>query len=198
MEPVSPKAQKMARVAEGTLKIIHQFGLPGLTHARLARAAGVSRPWVYAYVGKTKQDLVNLAVDHFAKIYAQLDRPSVGLDAPTWIQGQIGGLRNSLKRVRQYPWIMPIYYRYRPTDTELGRAIQEAERLFIKKQVQELQTSFKISAKKARAITEINTAFKLGIAYRWCVAMQDSGMTEDHVIVLARAWLKRMVKETKA
>jgi len=192
----SPKAIKMVRVAESTLKIIHQHGMDGLTHSRLARAAGVSRPWLYAYIGKDKQALIELAVSHFGKVYAQIDAPAVGTDPKTWIDGQTEGLKNALTQVVRYPWIMPIYFRYRATENELGRAIMDAEKLYVKKQMTELQNALKLDSKTARAVAELCTAFKLGLAYRWAVTSLNKDVPEDHVLVLARSWLKRTVKGT--
>ena len=184
----------MVRVAECTLKIIHQHGLDGLTHSRLARASGVSRPWLYAYIGKTKDSLISLAVQHFGHVYAQIDLPPVGFDAKSWVNGQVEGLRNALNQVTSYPWLMPLYFRYRSTETPLGQAIMETEKQYIKKQVTELQNSLKLDVRTARAVAELCTAFKLGLAYRWGATTLRNDITQEHVLILAKSWLRKAAR----
>lgn len=190
-EQVTSKVDKMNRVAEHTLKLIHQHGLEGLTHSRLARAAGVSRPWLYAYIGKTREALIELAVMHFGRVYAQIDRPPVGHDPRSWVAGQVEGLRYSLHQVKKYPWLMPIYFRYRGTENAIGKCIGEAEKVYVKKQVVEMQNCLGIDVKEARAVAELCTAFKLGLAYRWAVTTVSNDISEEQVILLAKVWLKR-------
>ncbi len=188
------KAEKMVRVSEFTLKIIHQHGLEGLTHSPLARAAGVSRPWLYAYVGKTKEALIQLAVKHFGQVYAQVDNPPRCQDERNWIDHQISGLRNSLKQVVDYPWIMPIYFRYRCTETTLGKFIVDAEKLYLKREVAELQNALKINATDARVVAELDTAFKLGLQHRWAVTSLSKDVDPEFVLKLGRIWLRKAIR----
>ena len=41
-------------------------------YASVACSAKVSRSWLYKYIGKSKNDLLEFAVDYFGKIFAEL------------------------------------------------------------------------------------------------------------------------------
>ena len=194
LTPPSPKEEKMMRVAEYTLRLIHQHGLEGLTHSRLARAAGVSRPWIYAYVGKDKSALITLAVNYFGRLFARFDDPPASDTEVGWIRSQIEGLKTALDTAEKYPWLMPIYFRYRATESEIGQSIMNAEKFYVRRQTLELQNALKIDSKNARVVVELTTAFKLGLAYRWASTTLYKDISEAQVLLLAKNWIKGALK----
>ena len=194
---LNSKELKMVRVAEHTLTLIHQHGLEGLTHSRLARAAGVSRPWIYAYVGKDKSALIALAINHFGRLFSRFDDPPTSADEGSWIRSQVTGLKAALDTAEKYPWLMPIYFRYRSTETEIGRSIMNAERLYVRRQSLELQNALKIDVKEARVVVELTTAFKLGLAYRWASTSLSKDISETQVLLLSKSWIKSALKARK-
>ncbi len=121
------KADRYNTVAEAVLKLISLKGLGAVTHTNVSRASGASRPWLYAYLGKTKDSLIEIAAKHLGTIYAGLEREAIVKDPETWLDAQIEDIRDGIQTARRYPWLIPLYFRHRGTQNLLGKVIDDIE-----------------------------------------------------------------------
>ena len=69
------KQEKLEKVAAACLSIVHAQGPRALTLSRVARSAGVSRAWIYKYIGGSHDELIECAAEYFGKIYSRLEKP---------------------------------------------------------------------------------------------------------------------------
>lgn len=92
-----------ARIVDAAVGILDDGGLDGLSMRRLAEQLGVMAPSLYWHV-KTKDDVVDLAVDHVFASVGTLSSATIG----TWqqrIETLATGWRAALVR---HPWIAPV------------------------------------------------------------------------------------------
>ena len=124
------KLLKQNIVAEKILILLAQQGTQAVTHAKLARAAKVSRPWLYKYIGSSKNDLLEFAVAFFGRIYAELDC-SISVRTPKqWVEEQMRGFNQQMDDSTKYPWILAIYFRFSGQRDIVGRAIAVIEKKY--------------------------------------------------------------------
>jgi AcrR family transcriptional regulator len=160
------KEQKVEAVAAATAKLLWQHGVEGVTHARLARASGVSRAWLYKYVGNEKEDLLRFVTEHFGAMLGKFQtRPRLD-SKDNWIDDSVQGAFVLMVQAQQFPWVMPLYFRYLGTDSELGRCIAEVEQRYLDTSTVEIMKVFDMPESRARWIAELMLTVRTGIAYR--------------------------------
>lgn len=160
------KEHKIEAVAAATAKLLWQHGVEGLTHARLARASGVSRAWLYKYVGPNKEDLLRFVTEHFGAMLAKFQtRPRVD-SKENWIDDTVQGVFVLIVQGQQFPWVLPLYYRYVGTDSDLGRCIAALEERYLDTATVEIIKVFGATEKRARWMAELMLTVRAGIAYR--------------------------------
>lgn len=163
---VVDKLGKMERVAEHTLRLVLRHGLDAITHAKVARAAGVSRPWLYKYIGRERSDLVASAADHFGLRLAELDqRPRCDTRAH-WTADSVEGLATMVQHAARAPWVLPLYYRHIGTGDPIGERIAELERRYLDASTLELTRAGIASGPRARTIAELVHAMRIGLVHR--------------------------------
>lgn len=193
----SGKEEKMFMVAQATLKILNQHGLSGVSFARVARAAGVSRAWLYKYIGGSDQELVDFTIDTFGTMWGRLDRPDLHGDEMQWQQGIMERFSHFLDSNLKYPWILPIYFRYRGTKTILGDRIVLIEQKYLKRQVGELQKSFQLSPAQARLTADVLLGIRLGLAYQWMSGDLQNAVTKGELVSFLGKSLKTLIQSGK-
>ncbi|MEO5667753.1 MAG: hypothetical protein ABIR96_06835 [Bdellovibrionota bacterium] len=161
------KQKKLDRVAKSILSIVVRFGFENLSPSRLARAAQVSRPWVYKYIGGSKEALSGFAVEHFGKLLAQLDTVVKPTNIEFFRDDEIVRLENALNFAEQNPEIIAIYYRYKGTPTSLGKAIEKVENEYRQAKIYQIRETFKLSQSDAEIYTEILSSLKMGLCHKW-------------------------------
>jgi len=161
------KQKKLDRVAKSIMSIIVRFGFENLTPSRLARAAQVSRPWVYKYIGGSKDTLSNFAVDYFGKLLAQLDSAAKPPSVSFFQNDEMKRLHNALLFAEEHPEVIQIYYRYKGTPTSLGKAIEKVEDQYRTAKVFQIKETFKVAQDEAEIYTEILSSLKMGLCHKW-------------------------------
>lgn len=156
----------MERVAEHTARIVLRHGLDGVTHAKVARAAEVSRPWLYKYIGRDRPSLVDFMVTHFGVRLAELDdRPRCDSRAH-WEDDSVAGLQVMARHAAAAPWVLPLYFRHVGQDNPVGVRIAEIERRYLQTAVHELTQVGVADRASAPTLAELIHAMRLGIVHR--------------------------------
>jgi AcrR family transcriptional regulator len=188
------KPQKMAGVAECVARLLIQHGLAGVTHARVARAAHVSRAWLYKYVGSSREDLVRFTTEHFGNLLAEFDQRPRTDSRETWLADTVEGMRALLAHASQHPWLLPLYFRYQATETVLGTTIAEMERLYIATTAAEMKQALGLDQPSASWAAELLLAFRMAFAYRH----QRTGLLRPREFERLSALLVRLVDQPAA
>jgi len=185
------KQKKLERVAKSILSIVVRFGFENLSPSRLARAAQVSRPWIYKYIGGSKESLSGFAVDYFGKLLAQLDAVAKPARVDFFRDDEIARLEHALSFAEKHPDVIFIYYRYKGTPTSLGRAIEKIENEYRRAKVSQIKATFKLSQSEAEVYTEILVTLKMGLCHKWVSGDLKGKITrENYLKVLSETFRK--------
>lgn len=184
------KQKKLDRVAKSILSIVVRFGFENLSPSRLARAAQVSRPWVYKYIGGSKEALSGFAVDYFGKLLAQLDASPKPATPGFFRDDEISRLENALIYAELHPEIIQIYYRYKGTPTSLGRAIEKVENEYRQAKIFQIKETFKTTQAEAEIYTEILVSLKMGLCHKWISGDLKGKVTRENYLKVVGATFK--------
>lgn len=187
---MSKKEEKFVRVAESALKIIWKEGIDAISHTKVARLAGVSRPWLYKYVGNSRNDVLIYAVDYFGTALSELDQQSMVKDHREWLESNVNGFRALLKDAVAFPWVLPIYFRYKGTPTVIGERIETVENAYLKSFVKKVEALFDLDHETALSYSEIIMTLKLSLAQRWTVKGRLSSIEQDQYVLLFETFFK--------
>lgn len=169
----------MLKVCEAALRLIAVHGTERLTHTLLAKSAGVSRAWIYKYLGPDKDDLIDFAVDQFGKMFSELERPSFVKSKTDWKNSFLLGLRHLLQDSEKYPWILTLYFRYKGTKTRIGIRIQKVEKLYVKKSQNELEKVFGMNPTRAKLMAELLISMRMGLSHAWSTELKGKSSEDD-------------------
>lgn len=131
---MSEKEEKYHRVYTECLKLIHEQGLRAVNHSSIARHAKVSRPWIYKYVGDSKEELIQNAAKYFSTRFINFNLEKVKINSvKDMLRSLWEGTKNNLNFTNDYPFIIPLYIRFAGTNNVLGRTIDEFEQLYFER-----------------------------------------------------------------
>ena len=160
------KTAKLEAVAECIARLLIQHGPERVTHARVARAGGVSRAWLYKYLGAAREDLLRFTAVHFGNLLAEFDeRPRTSSKAE-WLSDTLDGLRSLTGHAERHPWVLPLYFRYVGTNTHLGRIIGELEITYIETPTDEMRRALNLDPATARWAAELLFCARMALAHR--------------------------------
>jgi len=159
----------MRSVAEATARLLLAHGIDGVSYAKVARGAAVSRPWLYKYIGNQREDLVRFVADHFGAELADLERRPRTDSLANWVEDSLDGVQQMLESAQRAPWVLPLYFRYVGSDTPLGDCIERVERLYLATATGELQRAVGLPEEHAKWTAELFHATRMGIVHRQLV-----------------------------
>ncbi|MGE0616121.1 MAG: TetR/AcrR family transcriptional regulator [Bacteriovoracia bacterium] len=191
------KSEKMIHVAQCTLSIIQVHGTEGVNHSRLARSAGVSRAWLYKYFGSSREALIEFAIDYFGKLFAEMEHERGLRGAREWVAETKQGLDRMLRDTARYPWLIPIYFRYKGTSSPMGRCIARLEKLYFEKHSRELMSVFKSDREKAYLLSQVLTSFRMGLAQAWQTGGFGTKNDPEQILEYVGQWMNAVVDARK-
>jgi AcrR family transcriptional regulator len=161
------KDKKYQAVAAASLELLALHGARGVSVSRIAKLAKVSRAWIYKYIGSGRDELLEYATECMGQFYAPLTKGFDGRSLEAWVNDEMLRLDQNLTALEAYPWIVPLYFRFKGTPTPVGRAIDKIEAQFLIKKVEQLKGALGTPAKNAELFAEWMLAFKWALAHRW-------------------------------
>lgn len=163
------KQKKLHDVAEAIFSILIRGGVENLSHTRVAEVSGVSRAWIYKYIGKSDDALVAFSLDaigeQFAKVDGLLSRDSAAEVRRNLFQGTF----NMLGTTAENPSLMSLYYRYAGTTNPIGVKVAQLEKKYLQAVRLQLEKYFKLSAPDARILAEVLHGVRMGLAHRYSI-----------------------------
>lgn len=159
------KHQKMTLVAHRVLFLCERGGTDTITMSRVARIAEVSRPWLYKYIGQTKEDLVSFAFDHFGNEFALLNSRPNPQNFEEWLDSLRFGFDHLLQIGKKNPWALSLYFRFKGQSGIVGDKIREIETQFIKKSSEEIIKALGFSKKQALEKARLINSVRLALAH---------------------------------
>jgi hypothetical protein len=162
----SSKEKKFDDVFEAVLAILNSHaGLAGVNHSAISRISGVSRPWIYKYVGKTKEELIQKTADHYIK---ELFRNRKGES-----MGSMENLKSViredtlhfLQQAQRHPRLIPLIFVYFESLGPIGKIVRETFNYHSGKLAKEIERTMKVSKADAEMLAELYSVMRLGLAF---------------------------------
>ena len=167
LSKTNDKSHKFELVAGAVFTLLNQSGITSVSHSKVARIAGVSRPWIYKYIGKGSNDLIDFAAMHFGQKLLELGKNMQNIKkADELTHFAMDATWALMKKLNEHPEIAPLYFRYAGTKNPMGVAIQKLEKSQIKQMSQTVSQSFKISLTEAEIVAEVIMALRMGLGFR--------------------------------
>lgn len=159
------KEQKQIAVSKAILDVIEKDGLNGVTHSKVSRKAGVSRSWIYEYIGKEKSSLIEYAAETLANQFARTDMalPKTKDQLDERLKEGIGFLFDS---VEVSPGIVKIYYHMRGKKNPIAEVIRKYEKRWLDGATKSISSIFGVDQEQASMIAELILILRLGFAFR--------------------------------
>jgi AcrR family transcriptional regulator len=169
----SSKEEKQRAISMATLEVIDKEGITGITYSKVARKSGVSRAWIYEYVGKDKKALIEFAADvlasHFSR--ARLEIPKTKEELENQLKDAVDFLFES---TIENPVLIKIYFRFRGTDNPLGEIIKKYEKHWLDSATKSGVNIFELPQDQAQLLAEILLTLRLGFAHRVATSAKPS------------------------
>ena len=159
------KAEKMSHVLYAALEIGAASGLRSVNISRVSKKSGVSRAWIYKYIGGTSKKLSEAASDEFGKALVALGSAEHA-DAQA-LQKHLAEMSwKMVEFFQKKPALLDLYFQHLGTKSQLGKIIEEFELQHENRLAPVIQKFFKIPRKEAAAIVDLLIALRFGVCHR--------------------------------
>lgn len=184
------KIEKVKRVAAATLNIIWQNGIRYLSPTRVARSAKVSRPWIYKYIGGSKEALMASAVDYFGRLFSRIDQSTEAKGVEGWMNDEMRDLQKNFALSKECPWILPLYYHFKGSQNVIGRGIEKIEAEYLDRKAVQLRKVIGVSPATSRLVAELMATYKLATVHRWQTGELQKLMSQEELTQRLRLLLE--------
>jgi len=161
------KEERFERVTQAVVTSLLSDGLGGLRHATLARRSGVSRQWIYKYLGRDHEDILEHAARTVAEAFVGFEIRFNGETLEEWREWLAEGTRQGLLDSERDPWVMRLYFQYRHELGRIGEAIRHIDQRYLDKFLENMPASLRRNRTQARQFALVFNAGRMGIYYRW-------------------------------
>lgn len=164
------KEAKYLVVSVAILEVIEKDGLLGVTHSKVARKSGVSRAWIYEYIGRDKDVLIECAADMFGNYFSRANLSKTPKDPDELMARLKEGVDFLFASIEQSPSLIQLFFRFRGTTNPLGKVIHKYETHWLEWAQRTLSTVFKIPKARALQMAEVMFTLRLGLVHRFATS----------------------------
>lgn len=165
--PETGKEERFHRVSWAMATALLRSSPDQVTVSDLARRSGVSRAWIYKYMGKDPDDRLAFAVRLFGQAFAAPAHPAPAESLAQWRERLADGTRKGLDDALKAPWCVLVYSRYRHSKHRLGEMIRQVEQVEVQAIVDRIPPQGRPDPKRARAFAWAFHAARLGSLNQW-------------------------------
>lgn len=177
--PDGQKEARMHRIAWAVAHTLLRSGPDQVRIADVARRAGVSRPWIYKYVGGDRAALVAFATRLYGQAFvAPFDGEGAGELRAALAAGTAQGLRDTLAA----PWCVLVFVRYRHARSPLGEQVRAMRQAETEALVARLPEALRGDPSKALAFAASFNSARLGLYHDWLDPAFRASVGEDAAV----------------
>lgn len=172
------KEDKQLAVSVAILEVIEREGLLGVTHSKVSRRSGVSRAWIYEYIGKEKSALIEFAAEVLASHFARaqmMDLPKTKAELERQLKEGTDFLFDSIELS---PVIIKLYFRFRGTENPIGLVIEKHENQWLSGAAKTAMEVLHLPEEQAVIVSELILTLRLGFAHRFATSTQPEEFQE--------------------
>lgn len=161
------KPEKAEKVVQAIAAIIYAQGADAVTPTAIEEKSGVSRGWIYKYLGGGRNDLIEFATTHLVDRVTGLAEPKTTLTPDAYRAELQNGFRCMLRAMRLFPELINVYYRAQSgqKSSSLRLLIQARVQKHIDREIAELRSVFGLSHDQAAVVASELTDLRLALAY---------------------------------
>lgn len=160
------KETKQFAVSVAILELINTDGLSGVTHSKVSRRSGVSRAWIYEYIGKEKPALIEFAANVFGAYITKADEGALPQSREALLKQLKEDTHFLFDAIGANPAIINLYFRFRGTDNPVGQVIAKYEKHWSRDAVEMFKSALKCSSREAEFLAEVLLTLRLGLTHR--------------------------------
>jgi hypothetical protein len=162
----SSKEKKFDAVFESILAILNSHaGLAGVNHSAIARISGVSRPWIYKYIGNSKEELIKKTSEHYIKELFRNRRTRASVSTDDLKKLIRDDTLHFLQQAQLHPRLIPLIFGYFESLGPIGSIVRETFNYHSNKLAKEIESTLKISKLDAELLAELISVLRLGLAF---------------------------------
>lgn len=180
--PDSTKAQRFEQAVSAAAEIVYQRGAASLSVSAVARRAGLSRAWVYKYIGAEPEALLALTARHFGSAFAGLGQVRPSSNADEWYANVCIATRDGLTDVLTAPLLVEMYFRHRLAPGVIGETLREVAREHRHAFVAAMPAELQRDPEGAMRFGRFFTASRMGAYHLWCDPSVRAQTTEDQAL----------------
>jgi len=165
--PETSKEERFHLVSWAMATALLRSGPDRVTVADLARRSGVSRAWIYKYMGNDPDERLEFAVRLFGQAFAAPAHPAPAETLAEWRERLADGTRKGLDDALKAPWCVLVYSRYRHSKHRLGDMIRQVEQVEVQAIVDRIPPRGRRDPSRARAFAWAFHAARLGALNQW-------------------------------
>ena len=162
------KQERFDAFAVATLRWIEAHGLARMNLTQISKRSGVSRAWIYKYIGSSQNDWILHDVRHFGAALGRFDsEPQYGikgLSRDEWLANSRHSWMAMARLGRQVAWLLPLYFQYRNRKSGIAEPIRELEARVDARHARELAQVFGLDRPTARSMAELLTGLRSSLA----------------------------------
>jgi hypothetical protein len=163
---LSSKEKKFDDVYEAVLAILNSHaGLKGVNHSNVARMSGVSRAWIYKYIGKTREELIRMASEHYSREILKHRHTHMPRSREELKKVIREDLFQFLKQALTYPRVIPLIIMYFDSHDPVGSIVRSSFGEQSRRQAKEIESLLKVSKLESEALAEMLGVFRLALAF---------------------------------
>lgn len=166
MKQTRNKSEKYFVVSRAILEIIEKEGPAKVSHSEVARLSKVSRAWIYEYMGKNREDLIDTASELFASYFTRSNVDVEGNTAKAIKTHLENSQEIALQKIIDTPVIIKLYFRFRGTATPMGVAIKKYEKHWLDFMAANFIRIMGLDENKAVSVCRAILTLRLGYFHR--------------------------------
>lgn len=166
MKPTDAKSEKYFNVSRAILETLEQEGVSALSHTLIARKANVSRAWIYEYMGRERQDLLDIASETFGSYFTRTNIPVEIKTAEDLLKLLRAGHEMTFQKLEAEPVLIKLYFRFKGTNTPMGTVIKKYEKHWLDYMTKIFMRVLNYNEAAALNICRIILTLRLGFCHR--------------------------------
>lgn len=112
-------------LCQAGLQILEQKGPQGLTFSAVSRKAGISRPWIYKYIGNKQSDILDFIISEIGKEVGMMHGPWRDLEGDSVLEALQNGFTSLLSQTGKNPVIFRLFLKYSADPGPVGTQIRK-------------------------------------------------------------------------
>jgi AcrR family transcriptional regulator len=158
----SSKNLKYQNIIEVCFRLVADFGAEKITISQVSKRSGISRGWIYKYIGKNIDEVLKYSLNEYAKDFSNISGLKIYEDENDLIS-YIGNYSlEMIDRIQKKPSILKLYFTEHDSDNMIGEIIRDVEKISIDILAVSIEKSFNLNYESAKLKAEKIIFMRMG------------------------------------